>query len=156
MNLRLTKRSLDKQAPESGIAQLWRYLVASEFARFCIVGTIGFVVDTVILYLLLATFVPNPYLARLFSYLCAATANWILNRNFTFSPSNEVNKHWEWSKYIIFNAIGGGLNYGTFAVLIYQSELVSQHPILGVVAGSAVGLAVNYSANKFIVFKSAV
>ena len=55
--------------------------VSRQFLRFCIVGTIGFVVDAGSLYLIMATTGAGPYLARLFSFMMAASATWILNRN---------------------------------------------------------------------------
>ena len=90
--------------------------------------------------------------ARLSFYLLVATTTWILNRSFTFRVTGGGGKHWQWVKYVVLNAIGGGLNYGTYALLVYRFPLAYTYPVLGVVAGSAVGLVVNDSANEFLVF----
>ena len=141
--------------PGGAWSRLFRWgsrMAGMEFFRFCMVGTVGFIVDAGTLALLVASLVPNPYWARLISYLLAATTTWILNRSFTFRVTGGGGKHWEWVRYVVLNAVGGGLNYGTYALLVYRFPLVYAYPVLGVVAGSAVGLVVNYSANKFLVF----
>ena len=49
-----------------------------QFLRFGVVGTLGFLVDTAVLYLGLALGL-GLYLGRAISYLAAASANWALN-----------------------------------------------------------------------------
>lgn len=124
----------------------------SEFLRFCAVGAVGFIVDASILQILTGSFGMDPYGSRLISFLIAVTVTWLLNRRYTFSVDQGVRLHREWARYISINAFGGGLNYLTYALCVSQFTLVHRYLFLGVAAGSAVGLLVNYSASKYLVF----
>jgi len=126
--------------------------IHSEFLRFCAVGAVGFIVDAGILQILAGLFGIDPYGSRIISFLIAATVTWLLNRRYTFNVDQEACLHGEWARYISINAFGGGLNYLTYALCISQFVLVHRYLFLGVAAGSAVGLLVNYSASKYLVF----
>jgi len=125
-----------------------------EFFRFCLVGTVGFVADAGSLQLLVSLAGMNPYVSRLFSYLVAATITWWLNRRFTFAACTAAGWQAQWLRYLVVNAVGGGVNYGVYALAVFLSVFVRDHLYLGVAAGSAVGLAVNFTASRFLVFKS--
>lgn len=125
-----------------------------EFFRFCLVGTVGFVADAGSLQLLVSLAGMNPYVSRLFSYLFAATITWWLNRRFTFAACTAAGWQAQWLRYLVVNAVGGGVNYGVYALAVFLSVFVRDHLYLGVAAGSAVGLAVNFTASRYLVFRS--
>ncbi len=127
--------------------------MVTEFFKFSLVGTLGFVVDAGSLQLLVSLAGINPYLSRLFSYLLAATTTWWLNRRFTFAACNDTCWKGQWLRYLVVNAAGGGVNYGVYALCLFLSEFVSQHLYLGVAAGSIAGLAVNFTASRYLVFQ---
>lgn len=52
--------------------------VLAEFIKFPAVGTFGFLVDATILHVFVAVGGLGVYISRLFSYLAAATATWLL------------------------------------------------------------------------------
>jgi putative flippase GtrA len=126
--------------------------VSTQFIRFCIVGTIGFVVDAGSLYLIMAMWHWGPYSSRLLSFLFAATATWGLNRSFTFQPSSGDPLHHEWLKYVAYASIGGSINYATYVACLFASDVARAHPVVGVAAGSITGLAFNFTASRHLVF----
>ena len=125
----------------------------TQFIRFCLVGVIGFCIDATVLLSLVQLFGVGPYAGRVVSYLIAATGTWSLNRRFTFPRSGTGGWHHEWARYVTANAVGAGVNYGAYAFCVWSSALVQQYLILGVAVGSALGLAVNFTASRYLVFR---
>ncbi len=130
-------------------------VIPREFPRFCAVGAIGFVVDAGVLHILTRQFGLDPYSGRFISFLLAATVTWQLNRHYTFSAAGESRLCRQWGRYVAANAMGGGLNYLTYSAGVMLFDIVQQHLLLGVAVGSAIGLLVNYTASRHLVFKRA-
>lgn len=128
---------------------------ARQFLRFCAVGGVGFVVDAGLLWILLETTALGPYGGRLVSFLVAATVTWALHRRVTFPEASRTRSGRQWLLFVAVNGGGAVLNYGVYALLVATTALVAAHPVLGVVAGSAVALLVNYLANRHWVFRDA-
>jgi putative flippase GtrA len=126
----------------------------AQFVRFGLAGTVGFLVDTAALYVALHGLGLGHYSGRVFSYLAAATSTWALNRRFTFRAQSSTNWLAEWAKFLAANAIGGLLNYGVYAGLVYASDTVRAWPVLGVAAGSIAGLLINFTLSRRVVFTS--
>jgi putative flippase GtrA len=122
-----------------------------QFLRFCVIGTGGAVVDIGVLYFAMHVLTLNHYTGRAVSWLAAATFTWAMNRRFTFSDGRPPLT--QWAKFLAANAVGGLVNYGVYAALVAGSALVSAIPAIGVAAGSLVGLAFNFSASKWVVFR---
>ncbi|MCC7047642.1 MAG: GtrA family protein [Alphaproteobacteria bacterium] len=120
--------------------------------RFCVVGAIAFVVDAGVVQALVVWAGWNPYLARLVSYLAAASTAWWLNRRFTFG-AGDAPIHREWVRYLVVNTAGGVVNYASYAALVMASDIVRAMPALGVAAGSVAGLVVNFGLNRWLVFR---
>jgi putative flippase GtrA len=130
-----------------------------QFLRFGIVGGIGFLVDAGLLHLMLVAGLGH-YGGRAVSFLAAVTTTWILNRSFTFrretagaSQSAPAPSLREWLAYLGLMAIGGAVNYGTYAAAVELSELVRRRPELGVALGSIVGMAINFWSAKTMIFE---
>ncbi|GAB2178137.1 GtrA family protein [Dongia sp. agr-C8] len=136
----------DGKAPEGKLV--------GQMLRFGIVGGIGFLVDTGVLYLMLAWSL-DPYSGRVFSFLAAATATWILNRSFTFRRDSPSGKHpaGEWLAYLGLMVIGGLVNYGIYAAAVALSEPVHRQPVIGVALGAIAGMAINFWTSKTMVFE---
>lgn len=129
-----------------------RAALAQQFLRFGVVGGIGFVVDTAVLYgaLWLGA---GLYLGRAVSYVSAATANWALNRAWTFRDSGSTRPaHRQWALFLLVNLGGFVLNYGTYALLVTFVPTVAAHPVLGVAAGSVAGMFANFFLSRRLVF----
>ena len=127
----------------------------AEFLRFGIVGLAGFVVDTAVLYAGLYAGL-GPYLARVPSYLCAASATFALNRAWTFRDRRGGGPaHRQWAAFVVVNLAGFALNYGTYAALIATVPLVAAHPVIGVFAGALAGMGSNFFLSRRLVFRAA-
>ncbi len=127
---------------------------ASQLGRFSIVGAIGFVVDTAVLYVLIGLEGFSLLGGRLGSYLVAATTTWALNRAFTFRGGGRPGKWQEWARYLAVNGLGGAVNYAVYAALVLTSDRIAQYPVLGVAAGSIAGLLFNFTASRTLVFRT--
>lgn len=130
-----------------------RVSVKAQFARFAVVGTIGFCVDVAVLYLCLRGFGLGVYSARLVSYFSAATATWYLNRRITFVGFERTKPFRQWLRFVSVNGFGGLVNYGVYGVIVTFGTALSLAPFLGVAAGSIAGLAFNFAASRIFVFR---
>lgn len=84
-------------------------MVRGQVGRFCLVGSTGFLLDAALLQGFISFMDMDPYLARIFSFLGAATLTWILNRNYTFNaPTRNTSIHGEWLRYTGLMIIGAG------------------------------------------------
>jgi putative flippase GtrA len=128
-----------------------RFGVLMEFLRFGVVGTIGFVVDTVVLYAGLALGL-GLYGGRAVSYLAAASTTWALNRLWTFRGRGDGPAHRQWVLFLVVNLVGFAMNYGTYAALIALVPMVAAHPVLGVAAGAIAGMFGNFVLSRQLVF----
>lgn len=121
-----------------------------EFLKFGVVGTLGFVIDTLVLYAVHAW--TGVYLGRLISFLCAAFATWQLNRRITFrSRRSALSASREWIAYLLLMVLGGFFNLGTYFVLV--TVLPELPLILGVAAGSLAGMSCNFLTSRFLLFR---
>jgi putative flippase GtrA len=148
---------MSDQALESRLARLLgRDLArtAIQFLRFGVVGTIGFIVDTGVLYLGLALGL-GLYSGRALSYVVAASANWALNRAWTFRGQGDAPALRQWVAFLVVNLVGFACNYGTYAALVAGVPLVAEHPVLGVAAGSLAGMVGNFLLSRRFVFGGA-
>lgn len=125
-----------------------------QFLRFGVVGTIGFLVDTAVLYAGLALGL-GLYGGRAVSYLAAASATFALNRAWTFRGQGEGRVARQWALFVVLNLVGFAFNYGTYAALVASVALVAQHPVIGVAAGSLAGMMGNFLLSRRYVFGGA-
>ena len=138
----------------------------NRFLEFCVVGTIGFVIDAGILQLLTTEYGVGLLVGRVFSYVVAATVTWSLHRKFTFAdvvasarvkgPVTAASLADEWTRFVVANAMGAAVNYGAYAVCILVGALFRAYPVLAVAVGSIIGLFFNYFASRRFVFRDAV
>ena len=130
-----------------------RAALLQQFLRFGVVGVIGFVVDTAVLYAGLAVGA-GLYLGRAVSYVVAATATWALNRAWTFrSARRDQPVTAQWGRFVLLNLAGFAANYGTYAALVAGVPLVAAQPVLGVAAGSLAGMFINFGLSRRFVFQ---
>lgn len=129
-------------------------MITRQFLYFSAVGVVGFLVDASTLYLAIGLLDAGLYGGRVISYLVAATVTWSLNRRYTFRERRRANRFAEWSEFLGANAIGGLINYGTYALLVSTYAVAATHPVIGVAAGSIAGLAVNFCLSRYVVFRA--
>ena len=126
-------------------------LVLSQFLRFGVVGTFGFVVDTSVVYAL--RYAVGLYGAGIAAYVVAASANWLLNRVWTFRGLGSGPAHRQWMRFLAANLAGFVLNRGTYAILVTFVAFCADQPVLAVAAGSIAGLGVNFFLSRTMVFR---
>lgn len=120
---------------------------------FGVGGGLAFLVDAGVLHLLARRWGVDPYGARLGSFMCAVTATWLFNRTFTFGAyQHKQTLLHEWTRYVVSQLGGFAVNYAVYAALVWSLALVHHWPVLGVAAGSAAGLTVNYLLARRYVF----
>ncbi len=123
---------------------------------FAIAGVVGLVVDTAVLYALAPWL--GWYAARVVSFLAAATTTWWINRRHAFrsqaAESGAQGLPWwrEYAKYLASMTVGGLVNYAAYS-LVLQWLHGPLAPMLGVAAGSVAGLAFNFAAARYLVFR---
>jgi putative flippase GtrA len=125
-----------------------------QFLRFGVVGTVGFVVDTAVLYACLGLGL-GLYGGRAVSYLVAASTTWALNRAWTFRGQGDGPALRQWAVFVVLNLIGFAFNYGTYAALVANVPLAAQYPVIGVAAGSLAGMTGNFLLSRRFVFGGA-
>lgn len=139
----MIKRAFDKAPPS-----------LSQFLKFGMVGTLGFVIDTTVLYSCMLFLSMGPYSGRVVSFLVAVTATWFCNRHFTFKDTKGIDAlHVQWSKFFIVCLGGFVFNYGSYAYLIAHNDYVAAFPVIGVAVGSLVGMFFNFFSAKHVVFR---
>src|SRR6478609_10370442 len=95
---------------------------AGEFARFCVVGTLGFLADVAVLYALVGWL--GWYGARVISFLVAVTVTWALNRRFTFrqaslaAAADSSGLLGEYLAYVASMLGGAAVNYAAYALIL--------------------------------------
>lgn len=131
-----------------------RLLAASrQFISFGIVGTIGFLVSSVMLLLVIRLFHFHPIPARLFSILPAVSVTWYLNRSLTFSVNTQKISFNEWFRYLSANGVGLSLHFTIYSLLILFAANPFNHPIIALAIGSISAMMFNFLASKHFVFR---
>ena len=120
------------------------------FPSFVVVGSLGFIIDATVLSLLVHVWDWHPYAARALSFPPAVTVTWLCNRRWVFSRTADAAR--EYGAYFGVQAVGAGINFGTYALLIALIPSLARAPLVPLVAGSALALVFNYSAVRRWVF----
>ena len=124
----------------------------TQFLLFAVSGTLGFLVDSLTLYLLKGAL--GLYLARAVSFLAAVFFTWLFNRSLTFRHQRS-GYSWlsEFGVYLALMAAGGSVNYLVFSLLVFFLPVVHAEPIIGVAAGSIAGMFVNWVTSKYFLVR---
>lgn len=128
-----------------------RVVLVMQFLRFGVVGGIGFVVTTAVVYATRP--LVGAYLAIIPAFLVAATGNWVLNRHWTFRGQGSQTALREWATFLATNALGMVLNAGAYWVLISVSAFCAAHLIVPLIAGTLCGLFANFTLSRRVVFR---
>lgn len=134
-------------------SNLWSSSLWKEGAGFIVVGTLGFMVDAGVVTLLAAAGA-GPWLARLVSFAVAVSTTWVLNRRYTFrhrSPRHNSSRK-NFGYYVAACLVGGGLNLGTYALLVSRVPLFAEVLALAVAAGSIAGMGANFLLARYWIF----
>lgn len=122
--------------------------------RFAVSGVLGLVVDTAVLYGLMALGLGFE-VARVLSFLAAATFTWAFNRRLTFDAAARRPPNWrEWLHYLAAMAVGGVVNYCVSLGAYHLSDVVRAHPVLALALGAAAGMVLNFLSARHLVFRA--
>jgi putative flippase GtrA len=128
-----------------------RRLLLVQFIRFGMVGTLGFVWDTAVVYAT-APFV-GPYWAGLISYIVAGSMNWLLNRIWVYADVAHGPAHRQLLMFLLANSVGLVLNRGVYFTLIATQPLFRHYLVLPVLAGGGFGMFLNFYLSRRLVFR---
>jgi putative flippase GtrA len=119
-------------------------------------GVIGLGVDIAVLYILEPSM--GWYLARVFSFLAAATTTWLFNSRITFklAPNSHAVTSWvqQYLHYLTTMLVGGIVNYTVYAAVVHWVH-IDGAALLGVALGSCSGMTLNFLSARHLVFRSA-
>ncbi|MDA8416994.1 MAG: GtrA family protein [Betaproteobacteria bacterium] len=122
----------------------------SQFLRFGCVGTVGFAVDAMVVWVFHARL--GAVLAQVCGFILAVTATWLLNRHWTFAGRGSSRLMWEWGRYVLANGWGALLNNGVYVLAIGSDERFAHYPVMAVALGSLMGMVANYLALRYWIF----
>jgi putative flippase GtrA len=124
----------------------------AQFIQFGVVGVIGFVVDTAVVYALRAP--TGLYVGGAIAYVVAVTVTWWVNRVWTFRDAAGIRPmRRQWARYAIANIPGLCLNLGTYFALVAGSRYCAAYPVLAVAAGAVAGMFANFTLSRTLVFR---
>jgi len=123
--------------------------VSGELLRFCLVGTVGFVVDSGLTMMFTQFFGVIPVTARIIAFIVAASVTFLLNRQFTFRSTVGAIA---WLRYLVLTALGALINVGVYLLWLWHAGHAPIHIFLGVAIGSICALAFNFIFSRRFVF----
>jgi putative flippase GtrA len=123
------------------------------FARFCVVGLLGFVVDFTVLKAAVNLGM-TPIGGRGVSFPVAVMATWLANRAWTFQhQARHQSLLRELSTYFAVQSAGFAANFAVYTSLVVGVSVLHGRLLPPMVAGTAAGLIINYLGAKHIVFR---
>lgn len=121
-----------------------------EFLRFCMVGTVGFVVDAGTTMLLTQMLAVAAAPARVMAFLVAASVTWALNQRFTFKAGSDMAT---WLPYVVSTSLGALINIGVYLLWLRWAGHSPTQIVVGVAMGSVCALAFNYTIARRVIFR---
>ncbi len=144
-------RLLHRIAPLVAIVPPEQRLLVVQFFRFGVIGTLGFVWDTLVVYST-APFV-GLYFAGVISYIIAGSINWMLNRIWTYRHVPHGAMHRQAAMFLLVNSAGFLLNRGIYFTLIATQPFCHAHPVVPIAAGGVSAMFVNFFLSRRLVFQ---
>ncbi|MFY9288584.1 MAG: GtrA family protein [Alphaproteobacteria bacterium] len=124
-----------------------------QFFKFGVIGAIGFVFDTALVYSGIYILGIDPIYAPYFSFPFVVTFTWLGNRFFTFRDAKREKIAQQLMRFVTVCSVGLVFNRGTVTLLMTNIPFVYQHPVFGLIAGTGVGMFFNFFTSKKLVFR---
>ncbi len=128
-----------------------RRLMLVQFLRFGVIGTLGFVWDTIVVYATAPW--TGLYVAGVISYIIAGSINWLLNRIWTYRHLSHGAMHRQAVMFLVVNSAGFVLNRGVYFSLIATQPYCHDHPVIPIAAGGIAAMFVNFFLSRRLVFR---
>ncbi|MCR9268729.1 MAG: GtrA family protein [Hyphomonadaceae bacterium] len=128
-----------------------RSFALSQFGRFALVGTLGFVVDSGFTLTLIHRGI-DPFTARAFAIALAMMVTWRLNRALTFGASGTSEAE-EGFRYFTVAVIAAILNYAIYVGLLLAIPTLS--PLIALVLAIGAVTLLSFLGYRRLVFKAA-
>jgi putative flippase GtrA len=125
------------------------------FMRFCCAGGLGFVVDFTVLKTVVHLGL-NPIGARCISFSVAVVVTWLVNRAWTFKAHTMAGPRAlvrEFAGYLAVQSVGFAANFSVYTAMVIGIPALNGRLLPPAIAGTAVGLLVNYFGAKHLVFR---
>jgi dolichol-phosphate mannosyltransferase len=129
----------------------YRYSTWAELVQFAGVGSIGFVIDLA-LYYLLQGFGLQHQIARAISFWPAVTSNWLLNRTITFNHRSYKKPLRQWINFVMTSLIGFFINWGSYTLMTTHIDFFNQYKVIALMTGVAMGMGFNFLFSNLFVF----
>lgn len=131
----------------------FRFPFLSEFFQFSFVGATGFLIDLSLYLAFQSLFGIQHIFARGMSFWGAASWNWVWNRLLTFSNRKKTKKRIQWPAFVMTSLVGFTFNWGTYVILTKYVPYFQTHLILALMAGVLIGLGLNFTFARMLVFR---
>src|SRR3989344_3343817 len=122
-----------------------------DFVRFCIVGTLGFIINFGLLTLLFKVLNLHIFIAQLISSEIALFNNFVLHHNWTYK-GNMTNKSIK-TLLVQFHASSWTAIIGSAAIVALGVRVFHMNYIVALVIASAAGLLWNFGWTKFVIWR---
>jgi len=124
-----------------------------EFARFAVVGGVGFAVEALTLHALVSEFAWSPFAARAVSFPAAVTTTYALNRAWTFRERGDAGGFAAYGVYGGIQAVGALINLAVFAACLLAVRPLAERPVIALAIGAAAAMLFNFLASRLLVFR---
>lgn len=133
---------------------LHRFSEAMHLAQFLVVGAIGVVVNLTVL-TLCQNLGASPAVAIACGISVSIVSNFALNRRFSFSYARDRSWTGQFVSFVVASGVGAVVNF--FVALYLQSRVLAPtipHSLqIAALAGVIAGVAFNFTANRYFVFR---
>jgi putative flippase GtrA len=137
------------------LAERARRVHEIRFLRFAFVGTCGFLVNWVALYLALHLARLDKYSGWFAAFFVAVTFTWWGNRTLTFRDRAATRGLLrEWFAFLVGNSLGAAGNFCVYFLLVTFAPGPFGNPLLAIVAGTIVGLMFNFTVSSRFIFRA--
>jgi len=127
-------------------------MLRRQLSGFLVVGAGGFAVDAGLLQSLVSFADVHPHPARAVSFTAAVVFTWWLNRSWSFAVK-EAPSWGEFFLYLKSMALGGVINWVTYAALVERVGLLGRYPALALLPATLLAMAFNFSTMRFWIFR---
>lgn len=123
-----------------------------EVLSFLAVGSLGFLIEAVILTALTQFAAWSPWEARVPSFIAAVLATWALNRRHTFPQRGLQHRSLEAFFYMAIQSAGAIINLAIFSICLLLLPQLVRFPVIALAAGSAGGFVSNYLLSSRLLY----